>query len=106
MERMGQNQRLHVCFVQFARWWHLGLHLVHNLFIELVLVLCVEVDHGYASTQPMPYQRPRQRSKSRTKVHGSLHRCVFSELGNLDEYWDLSCDSNQCLGTRDFHILY
>jgi len=24
MERAGQNQRRHVCFVQFARWQHRG----------------------------------------------------------------------------------
>lgn len=40
----------------------------------------IEVDHGYASTQPVPYQRPRQRTKSRSKVHASLHRCVFFEM--------------------------
>ena len=24
MEQIGQNQRLRVCFIHFARWWHLG----------------------------------------------------------------------------------
>jgi len=43
-------------------------------------VWCVEVDHGYASTLPVPYQCPRQRTKSKTTVHGSLHRCVLSEM--------------------------
>ena len=78
-----------------------------SVLLVCALVLFAEVDHGYASTQPMPYQRPRQRTKSRTKVHGSLHRCVFSELESHVYYWDLSFDSDHYFSTTgiDFYVL-
>jgi len=47
MERTGQNQRRHVCFVQIARWRYRGRSLLLNLLIADVEAHQVSI--GYLS---------------------------------------------------------